>query len=108
MLTKLNNKYGQKIGEWFANYRDKCGIQAQPRKKTFHSFRHTLTTFLGEQEIQEYIIAMYVGHRRKGQTTGRYMKAFKPLMLKEKVLDKIDFHKRLDLSHLKNSKYVIK
>jgi integrase len=68
------------------------------------SFRHTLTTHLLEKDVPEYRIAQLVGHTDESQTTGRYGKKFEPDILKEKVIDKIAYE--INLSHLKNSKFV--
>ena len=66
----------------------------------------SLTTCLLKQDVPDYRIAQLVGHVSDSQTTGRYGKRFEPEMLKEKVVDKIDYG--IDLSHLRNSKFVPK
>jgi integrase len=100
-LKRIQNRYTHSYVQWFSRFRKRCGIA---ENKTFHSFRHSLTTSLLEQDVPDYRIAQLVGHVLEGQTTGRYGKRFKPDMLKEKVLDKI--HYDIDLSHLKKSKFV--
>jgi hypothetical protein len=49
---------------------------------------------------------MLLGHALEGQTKGRYIKRFQPKMLKEKVVDHVDY--RIDLEHLKGSKHIVK
>jgi len=49
---------------------------------------------------------MLLGHALEGQTKGRYIKRFQPKMLKEKVVDHIDYG--IDLEHVKRSKLVVK
>ncbi len=93
---------------WFPPYKRKCGVVAPKGKKTIHSFRHNVSSRLMEQDVQEYVIAMALGHKHPQISTGRYGKKFEPKMLMEKAFSKLDFHKQIDLSHLKNSKYVIK
>ena len=100
-LKRIQNRYTHSYTQWFSSFKKRCGIDAN---KTFHSFRHSLTTCLLEQDVPDYRIAQLVGHATEGQTTGRYGKRFKPEMLKEKVVDKIDYG--IDLSQLKNSKFV--
>ena len=102
-LKRIQNRYTHSYTQWFSRFKKRCGIDAN---KTFHSFRHSLTTFLLEQDVPGYRIAQLVGHVTDSQTTGRYGKRFKPEMLKEKVVDKIDYG--IDLIHLKKSKFVQK
>jgi len=59
-----------------------------------------------EQDVQEYVIAMLMGHKHPQISTGRYGKKFEPKMLMEKAVIKLNYE--LDLSHLKKSKWVIK
>ena len=105
-LKRINNRYGHKVGDWFNRYKKRCRIIAQPRKKSSHSFRHTVTNHLVQKDIPEHQIAMLIGHANPNITTGRYGKKFEPKMLLDKVVKKLDYG--IDLSHLKNSKYVIK
>jgi integrase len=100
-LKGTQNRYTHGFTQWFGKYRTRCGIEDN---KTFHSFRHTLTTHLLEQDVAEYRIAQLVGHTDASQTTGRYGKKFEPDVLKQKVVDKISYD--IDLSHLKNSRFV--
>jgi len=102
-LKRVQNRYTHGYTQWFSGFKKRCGIDGN---KTFHSFRHSLTTCLLEQDVDDYRIAQLVGHVSDSQTTGRYGKRFKPEMLKEKVVDKINYG--IDLSHLKNSKFVSK
>jgi hypothetical protein len=49
---------------------------------------------------------MLVGHAIQGQTKGRYGKRLKPRKMLEKAVLQLDFG--IDLSHLKNSKFVVR
>ena len=90
---------------WFPNYkRNECGIVAAKYKKTIHSFRHNVSSCLMEHDVQEYVIAMFMGHEHDQISTGRYGQKFEPDMLMEKAVKKLDYG--IDLSHLKRSKYV--
>ena len=105
-LKRINNRYGHSVSRWFSKYRDRCGIEAEVKSKVFHSFRHTFIDTLKQSLISDNLIAEIVGHSIKGETMGRYGKRFKPKVLYENAILKLDFG--IDLSHLKNSKYVIK
>jgi integrase len=92
---------------WFPNYKRKeCGIVAAKYKKTIHSFRHNVSSCLMEHDVQEYVIAMFMGHEHDQISTGRYGQKFEPDMLMERAVYKLDYG--IDLSHLKKSKYVPK
>lgn len=79
----------------------RCGVIGN---KSFHSFRHLVASLLLENDVSQYRIEQLFGHVSEGQTTGRYGKRFKPKLLKEKVVDMISYG--IELSHLKDSKYV--
>lgn len=104
-LKRQGNKYGHYPSRWFGEYKKRCGIEASPRKKTFHSFRHTLTDNLGQQLINSTVIKAITGHAEQCQTLGRYRKSLKPEVVLEKGIMKLRYE-GLDLSHLKKSKYV--
>ena len=74
--------------------------------KSFHSFRHTLINHLKQNDVPEHYIAEFVGHTVQSITLGRYGKKYKPDKLFENVVLKLDYG--IDLSHLKNSKYVLR
>lgn len=103
-LKRINNRYGHSVSRWFSKYRDRCGIEAEKKSKVFHSFRHTFIDTLKQSLISDNLIAEIVGHSIKGETMGRYGKRFKPKVLYENAILKLDFG--VNLSHLKNSKYV--
>jgi len=102
-LKRVNHRYSHGFSMWFSGFVKRCGVTDD---KTFHSFRHLVTSLLLEQDVPEYRIAQLVGHVTESETTGRYGKRFKPKMLKEKVVGKLNFG--IDLSHLKQSHYVTK
>ncbi len=92
---------------WFPKYKRKeCGIVAEKYKKTIHSFRHNVSSCLMEHDVQEYVIAMFMGHEHDQISTGRYGQKFEPDMLMEKAVKKLNYG--IDLSHLKKSKFVPK
>ena len=105
-LKKQSGRYGHYPTRWFGTYKKNCGIVAPPNKKVFHSFRHNVQDNLKQLLISESLVDELVGHVIQGESRGRYGKPFRvPLLYKEAVL-KLNYG--IDLSHLKNSKYVIK
>jgi len=105
-LKRVRHKYGHSLGNWFGKFKKRSGITAQPGKKAFHSFRHTFINRLLQKDVPEHIIKQLVGHSDKSITTGLYGKRFDPKKLLIDAVVKLDFD--IDLSHLKNSKYVLK
>lgn len=102
-LRQRRDSYGQTVTKWFARYRERCGIAAEKYRKTFHSFRHTVAKRLREANVPDSQIAQLVGHE-EGSETSRYGKRQSPRLLKERAVDQLSYG--IDLSHLKNSKYV--
>jgi len=105
-LKRIKYKYGHSLGNWFRNFKKRSGIIAQPRKKTFHSFRHLVINHLLQKDVPVHVIKQLVGHSDKSITTGVYGKRLHPKKLLSDVVMKLDYE--VDLTHLKNSKYVIK
>jgi len=105
-LIRVNNRWGHAFGQWFSKFKKRCGIKAPPRKKTFHSLRHTLIDFCKQNDIEEEHTSEFVGHKNRNITYGLYGKRFKPQKLYRKIVAKLNYD--IDLTHLKNSKYVIK
>jgi integrase len=103
-LKPVNDRYTHGFSMWFGKFKTRCGIK--DNKKVFHSFRHTVQTQLALNDVPDFLISQLVGHTNEGQTTGRYIKDFDPKPLKEKVINKLDYG--LDLTHLANSKHVVK
>jgi integrase len=100
-LKRINDRYGHSYGQWFGRFKKRNGIIG---KKTFHSFRHTVITTLLEKDIPDHQISQLVGHITSGQTTSRYGKRFKPKVLFDKTIKKLNYD--IDLSHLNNSKWI--
>jgi len=100
------DQYSQASSKWFnERYKTKIGITG--KGKTFHSFRHTFVNHLKQKAVNEYMLMELDGHELQGETLGRYGKKYQPNVLYENVIKYIDFEKQIDLSHLKNSKYVL-
>jgi integrase len=68
----IRNKYGRTVGRTFNELRKKL-FNPAPRRKTFHSLRHTFSTFC--RKITDNELVMYFdGHSSNNQTFGRYAK----------------------------------
>jgi len=104
-MKRVDNRYSHGFCQWFRKFKIRCGVDPTPRKKTFHSFRHTVIDNLMQKEIPERVVSMLVGHAIPGQTSGRYAKPFKPKRLMERTVLQLDYG--IDLSYLKDSKFVV-
>jgi len=58
------------------------------RKKTFHSFRHNFDTAMMNLGVTQFIVECLDGHKRQGETAGRYAKPQVGAMLN--ALSKLD------------------
>ncbi len=103
LFPELKHKidgYSRKVGQWFntSYLRKKIGIK--DRKKTFHSFRHTVADGLKQKGVAESYICEYLGHSTgKSETSGRYGKRYQPKVLMEEVVQRIEY--RLDKKRIK-------
>ncbi len=79
---------GQTASKWFRRFRVKIGVSADT--KTFHSFRHTVSTRLSYARCQDYEIGDVLGHKQQGMTTGTYRKTF-PVTELRKTIEKLKF-----------------
>lgn len=69
------------VGKWFARYMEAIGLKAEKPLLVFHSLRHSFDTFLHRANVQTSHIGDLMGHKRKGETAGRYFKGFEPAQL---------------------------
>jgi integrase len=104
-LKRTNNRYGNYASIWFTAFRKECGIEAPPRRKTFHSLRHTVSNFLLQRGAYPLAVSALLGHALRGETAGRYKGTHNPDKVLEQAVLKLDYD--LDLSHLKNSRWVV-
>ena len=104
-LKHHGKSWGHYVTRWFKAFKDGAGIDPTPGKKTFHSFRHTVSTALKYKEVSERDIDELTGHVTAGEGS-RYGKLFKPRQLMELTVSKLDWEKRIGLGHLKESKWV--
>jgi len=110
-LKKGKKGYGARVSKWFnERYKKRCGIvpPEDGRMKDFHSFRKTFITDLRRKKVHDMMLKQVVGHKIDPSVTGSYTDKFPPQQLVEEIIVMIDFEKQIDLTHLKDSKYVIK
>jgi integrase len=107
-LRKERDGYGRTVSRWFNDsYRKKCGISSPDgRKRDFHSFRATFITQLVRQKVNERMRLQVEGHSPGKDMTSVYADPFPAKQLYDEVISKLDYG--IDLSHLKNSRFVIK
>lgn len=103
-LTLKRDGYATSVSRWFSRYRDECGIQAPPRTKSFHSFRHTFDTNLKYSSVDGVMCNELMGHAVEGMR-GIYQKRYPVSLLLKDGCMKLDYG--VDLSHLKNSRYAV-
>ncbi len=104
-LNKENYKYSHGLSKSFGNYlRNK--VKITDKKKTFHSFRHNLSDHLYQKLVMESLVEELTGRAGKTETRKRYTKGYRVETLYEECILKLEY--KVDLTHLKNSKYVIK
>jgi len=103
-LKRVRNRWGHGLGQWFTKFKTSAGVKAPPRKKTFHSFRHTFINYHKQHGTDLKHLKEVVGHSSGDITLGRYGKAFEPRILFEHVISKTDYG--LDMRHLKKSRFV--
>jgi hypothetical protein len=102
--------YGQTVSRWFTErYRKECGIEsAKDRMKDFHSFRTTFITYCVHKNLNERKWKRVVGHSMGKSTADKYyIEEFPVKQLYDEVVAKIKLE-GLDLTHLANSKFVVK
>ena len=104
-----NGKYSRRPSKWF-NERYKNQIKLDdPEGKVFHSFRHTFIDHLKQNGADPIVMHELDGHVFQGETFGRYGKKLEPVHLYNRGISYVDFESLgLDISHLKNSRFVVK
>lgn len=100
-----NYKFGSSFTEIFGHYlRKKVGITDS--KKTFHSLRHNVSDHLYQKLVLDSLIEELHGRAGKTETRKRYTKGYRVHTLYKECIEKLEY--KVDLSHLRNSKYVQK
>ena len=99
------NKYGRTVGRTFNDLRKKL-FNPPPRRKTFHSLRHTFATFFRKVADNELVL-YFDGHSSRNQTFNRYAKYDDYKWLKEEI-DKLKYPQDVEKMFgvwLKENKY---
>jgi integrase len=104
-IKRQSGRWSHYFSRWFKTFKDRAGIDPTPGKLVFHSFRHTVASNLKAKGVEEIYISELLGHSVNGETFGRYGKQFEPHRLFDKAVSKLDFHEKLDLSHLKGNRW---
>ena len=107
-FKKKKDGYGRTASRWFnEGYRKRCGIESTDgRKRDFHSFRGTFINQLVRQKVNDRMRLQVAGHSPGKDMTSVYADPFPAKQLYDEVIAKLDYG--IDLSHLKNSRFVIK
>jgi len=82
-LKKRRDGYSQDVSKWFGRYRISVGVTHD--KKTFHSFRHTVSYILKNAKIEPKMIIAILGHTDRDISTGRYGGDYEPGVLSEAI-----------------------
>lgn len=103
-LALRRDGYGQTASKWFQRYRARCGVVEEG--KVYHSFRHSFDNALKQALVPDTIISEVMGHTEGSLAMGRYSDPFRPGIVLEQAIMKLDFG--IDLSHLAKSQFVVK
>jgi integrase len=107
-LKKSRDGYAKSVSQWFnLRYKVRCGIKedSDGRMKDFHSFRTTIINHLQRKKVPFDMLKQLVGHSKgKDVTQVFYTDRYTPKELLEDIVSKVDYG--IDLSHLKNSRFV--
>jgi integrase len=103
-LRRVSGRWGHYPGTWFELFKSRCGIEAPKNAKVFHSFRHTVASRLKELDVPSDKISELLGHSAEGEYSPSGEK-FNPRKLLDGCVSKLDFEKRIDLSHLKKCRF---
>jgi integrase len=104
-LRIVNYKYGHEFSKRFGYYLRKK-VRITDTKKTFHSFRHTVSDYLYKKLVMESLVEELTGRAGKTETRKTYAKGYRAETLYEECILKLEY--QVDLKSLKNSKFVPK
>ena len=90
-LSKKRDGYSSKVSDWFnGKYLKSIGVHV-PRKKVFHSFRHTVSGLLQKKGVRKELIEGFVGHTHRSMSLDRYGDRFSTDVLWKEVIKNISF-----------------
>ncbi len=100
--TENTSQLGKQPGKQFSAV---VNVALQnPGKKSLHSLRHTFADFFKVNGLQTDMFRQVYGHDNPELAVKQYGSRFPVKLLYEEVIEKLDY--KLDLSALKNSKYI--
>ena len=90
-LSKKRDGYSSKVSDWFnGKYLKSIGVHV-PRKKVFHSFRHTMSGLLQKNGVRKEVLEGFLGHSHRSMSLDRYGDRFSTEVLWKEVINKISF-----------------
>ena len=90
-LKKTRDGYSKHIGRFFnERYLKKLGIHV-PRRKVFHSFRHTVDGLLQYKGVRKELIEGFMGHSHGSMSLDRYGDRFSTEVLWKECIQKISY-----------------
>lgn len=104
-LPHSRDSYGKAVSRW---YNERFKVQLNIEGKEYHTFRKTFITHCRHKRLPDDSLKQIVGHSRGDDVNSQhYTAAFDPKRLCDEVISKVSFHEELDLSHLRDSRFVI-
>lgn len=93
--------YGRPVSAWFNESLLAGRLKLErDRSKSFHSFRHSVSTLLKEKGVSSELRGQLLGHvRGKTETEVRYSKDLKPVHMVEVVERLIFFARDSEIQH---------
>jgi len=83
-LKKRRDGYSQDVSKWFQRFsKNTAGVIHE--RKSFHSFRHTVSYILKNAKVETKMIIGILGHADKDISTGRYGDDYEPGVLSEAI-----------------------
>ena len=83
-LKKRRDGYSQDVSKWFQRFsKNTAGVIHE--RKSFHSFRHTVSYILKNAKVETKMIIGILGHADKDISTGRYGDDYAPGVLSEAI-----------------------
>lgn len=83
-LKKRRDGYSQDVSKWFQRFsKNTAGVIHE--RKSFHSFRHTVSYILKNAKVETKMIIGILGHADKDISTGRYGGDYDPGVLSEAI-----------------------
>jgi integrase len=104
-VTKKTHKFGKQVGKQFSDVVKKSlnAKNSSLDRKLFHSLRHTFSNFYKQKGLQDAVFRQLFGHELPELAANTYGSKFQPKKLYD-LIKQLNYG--IDLSHLKNSRYI--